>query len=66
MDLIDDLGNDLAFAFLVERKHSNRLDSREALDLIGRVKTVLQPISVGSTEPAGNSAEAAKSHSTEH
>lgn len=41
MDLIDEIGNDLAFAFLVERKLSNKIASRDALDLIGKVKTVL-------------------------
>lgn len=46
MDLIDDLGNDLAFAFLIERRHLNRLDSREVLNLIGKVKEILQPVSV--------------------
>jgi hypothetical protein len=45
MDLIDDLGSDLAVAFLVEQKHRPKLDSREAVILIDRVKTALQRIS---------------------
>lgn len=45
MDLINDLGNDLALAFLVEKKYKQKLDSREALDFIRLVKAILQPIS---------------------
>jgi len=45
MDLINDLKNDLALAFLVERQHLQKIDTREALNLIGRVQAVLQPIS---------------------
>lgn len=41
MDLIDEIGDELAFAFLVERKLSNKIARREALDLIGKVKKVL-------------------------
>lgn len=41
MDLIDEIGNDLAFAFLVERRLSNKIASRDALDLIGKVKNAL-------------------------
>lgn len=41
MDLIDEIGDELAFAFLVERKLSNKIAKREVLDLIGRVKNVL-------------------------
>ncbi len=42
MNLIDELENDLAYAFLVEKRLSNKIESREALDLIGRVKAALQ------------------------
>jgi hypothetical protein len=45
MDLIDDLGNDLAFAFLVEKKHRQRIDSKDVLALISRIKAALLPIS---------------------
>lgn len=41
MDLIDEIGNELAFAFLVERKLSNKIAKRDALDLIGKVKNAL-------------------------
>lgn len=42
MDLISDLGTDLAFAFLVEKQFAQRIDSTEAVALIGRVKTLLE------------------------
>lgn len=47
MNLIDDLGNDLAFAFLVEKKHVEKIDSKEVVILIKRIKDVLKPISSG-------------------
>lgn len=46
MDLLDDLGNDLALAFLVEKKHTKKIDSKGALALIGRIKDVLRPVSL--------------------
>ena len=42
MDLIDDLGNDLALAFLVEKKHRQKIDSKDVLALIGRIKAALR------------------------
>lgn len=44
MNLINDLGNDLAVAFLIERRHSQKLDSREAIDLISHIKAALERI----------------------
>ncbi|MCA1623991.1 MAG: hypothetical protein LC768_08105 [Acidobacteria bacterium] len=46
MNLVDELGNDLALAFLVEKKHTEKLNSTEILALIEKVKRVLQPISL--------------------
>jgi hypothetical protein len=45
MDLINDLGNDLATAFLVERQLRQKLDSRAALDLIDRIEKALWRVS---------------------
>ena len=42
MELINDLGTDLAVAFLVEKRYQQKLDSEEALALISRVKDVLE------------------------
>jgi hypothetical protein len=44
MDLVNELGNDLALAFLVERKHQHKIDSREALELIQTVRESLDRI----------------------
>ncbi|HEX8288541.1 MAG TPA: hypothetical protein VF556_11120 [Pyrinomonadaceae bacterium] len=45
MDLLNDLENDLALAFLVEKRHTEKIDSHAAQALIARVKKALQPIS---------------------
>ncbi|HQU81523.1 MAG TPA: hypothetical protein PKY59_00265 [Pyrinomonadaceae bacterium] len=45
MNLLDELGNDLAFAFLVEKRHVEKIDSKEVVVLIKRIKDVLKPIS---------------------
>lgn len=45
MELLNDLGNDLALAFLVEKKHNKKIDSKTALALIERVKEVLRSVS---------------------
>ena len=48
MDLINDLGTDLAFAFLVEKRYGQKIDSEEAIELIGRVTTLLESVSTRS------------------
>lgn len=45
MDLINDLGTDLAFAFLVEKRYGQKIGSEEAIELIGRVTTLLESVS---------------------
>jgi hypothetical protein len=50
MDLINDLGTELAFAFLVEKRYQQKIDSEEALELISRIQTVLE--SASGPEPA--------------
>jgi hypothetical protein len=42
MELINDLGTDLAVAFIVERRYQQKLDSEEALALISRVRDLLE------------------------
>ncbi len=42
MDLIDDLQNDIAIAFLVDRRYGERIDPVQARDLIGKVVTELK------------------------
>lgn len=45
MDMISELGSDLAIAFLVEKKHSRKIAMRDALTLIDRVRAELQEVS---------------------
>jgi hypothetical protein len=42
MNLADDLGNDLAMAFLVEKKFSKKLDAKESLALIRKIRETLR------------------------
>lgn len=50
MNLIDDLGNDLALAFLVEKKYDRKINRQESLALIGRIKETLRPVALAETE----------------
>lgn len=50
MDLLNDLGNDLAVAFLIEKKHRQKLDSRGAVDLIDRIRAALNSTPQGEPE----------------
>jgi len=45
MDLVNELSSELALAFLVEKKHAERLNKNDVLALISRVKEVLLPLS---------------------
>ena len=45
MNLLNELENDLALAFLVEKKHTEKIDSKDARALIAKVKNVLQTVS---------------------
>jgi hypothetical protein len=45
MNLLNELENDLALAFLVEKKHTEKIDSRDARALIAKVKNVLHTVS---------------------
>ncbi len=45
MDLLNDLGNDVALSILVKKTHFEKLDSKEILPLITRIREVLEPIS---------------------
>jgi hypothetical protein len=45
MELINDLGTELAFAFLVEKRHRQAIESKEALALIDHIRDVLEATS---------------------
>ena len=46
MNLLSDLSNELALAILVDKKHSEKVGLNEAANLIGKVREVLQPVSI--------------------
>ncbi|MGB7201629.1 MAG: hypothetical protein WBD16_05105 [Pyrinomonadaceae bacterium] len=50
MDLINDLENEMAFAFFVEKKHSQKIDSRESLALIRNIRSSLLKVAAKSTD----------------
>jgi hypothetical protein len=52
MDLIDDLDTELVLAFLVEKRYWQKIDSREVVDLIGRLTELLDSRSRGQREIA--------------
>lgn len=54
MDLIDDIGNDLALAFLVEKKHRHKLTSQDVLALISRIKAALYRVDDRNINSAGS------------
>ncbi len=45
MNILTELGTDLAFAFLVEKMYGQRIDPAEAVALISQVQSVLEPVS---------------------
>ncbi len=45
MELIDDLGTELAMDFLVERRHRQKIDSENIPILIRRINAALQSVS---------------------
>lgn len=50
--LRDELENDLALAMLIERRHARKIGSKQARDLIEKIKTVL-----GSSTDVENTAD---------
>lgn len=51
MDLINDLENEMAFAFFVEKKHSHTIDSENSLALIRNLRSSLVRVAATSTDP---------------
>jgi hypothetical protein len=52
MDLINDLGTDLALAFLVERRYWQKIEPERARALIDQVTRLLESSSLEDAEPA--------------
>jgi len=46
MDLLNEISNELALAFLVEKKHAEKVNTSDVLALIEKIKEVLRPVSV--------------------
>ena len=44
MNLVNDLENDLALAFLVDKKYSEEIDSKSVVALMDKVREVLKPL----------------------
>jgi hypothetical protein len=43
MNLLSELSSELAVAILIDRKQTEKVDSKQALELLGRVYEILQP-----------------------
>ncbi len=43
MNLVNELENDLALAFFVDKLHSEKLDSKGVVALMNRVREILEP-----------------------
>lgn len=52
MNLITDLGAEIAFAVLVEKKHNEKISTKDVLPLIGRLNEALTQI-VERDDPSG-------------
>lgn len=46
MNLVNDLENDMALAFLVDKKYAEKIDSKDVVALLDKVREVLQPLSI--------------------
>lgn len=51
MDLINDLENEMAFAFFVEKKHCQKIDSKDSLALIRTLRMSLIRFETRTTDP---------------
>lgn len=45
MNLINDLDTEIAFAVLIEKKHKEKMESKEIFPLIGRLNKALEEVS---------------------
>jgi hypothetical protein len=46
MNLVNELENDLALAFLVDKKYAEKIDSKDVVVLMDKIREVLQPLSI--------------------
>lgn len=55
MNLINDLETEIAFAVLVEKKHNEKIETKEIPSLIGRLNEALEQVSEKDKETGENS-----------
>jgi hypothetical protein len=46
MNLVDELENELALAFLVDKQYAEKIDSKDVVALMDKVREILQPLSI--------------------
>ncbi|MFV0389839.1 MAG: hypothetical protein ACK5NT_13925 [Pyrinomonadaceae bacterium] len=44
MEVVDDLGNEIVFAVLVDKSKRNKIDSKEIIPLLQRIRESLQGV----------------------
>jgi hypothetical protein len=49
MNLVNELRNDLVFAFLVEKKHQEKIAPKDVPALLGKVQDILQTVQIKAT-----------------
>jgi len=57
MDLISDLNSEIALAVLVENRHREKLELREAIKVMCRISSALQPLSQPNEEAGRRGSE---------
>lgn len=45
MDLVNDLENDFVLAMIVKKRYAEKIDSKELLPLLSKIREVLKPLS---------------------
>lgn len=55
MNLISDLGTDLAVAFFVEKRHRQKIESKDVPAFIEKIEAVLESEAVDQAKPAAAS-----------
>ena len=67
MNLVNDLDTEIAFAVLVEKKHNEKIQSKDILPLIGRLNKALEEISKANEDKNEyNSNDNLRSHTAMH
>lgn len=54
MNLINDIDTEIAFAVLIEKKHNEKIETKEIPSLIGRLNEALEKVSESEKETGEN------------